>query len=318
MIDSRAASEAVIRHAVDLEDDYDDIAPTVTALAASGDISVVPQLRQALDRFLDEGNFYGRDLIAGVLAGIEGVAALPTLLRASAHDLGDDQDGLQAEIVELLHAHRAASRPIVLDCITGDTPELRHVGLWALGFMAEAQDIELLAATSIDSDPKVRSMAVGSIPDPATNDRAFDVLVTALRDLDEQVRVVAASSLSAAAGRADAVAPLVALADDQSARVRSTATYALGRIGSDEATPTLRRLLNDDRRVREEAVNALGSIGGSAAVDAPADTGCRGRPVPASSGRQSTPESRRLRSPRDAAADDAGARRRGRGSSSHD
>ena len=55
VIDSRGALEAVVRHAVELEDDYDDIAPTVTALAACGDTTVVPGLQEALDRFLDEG-----------------------------------------------------------------------------------------------------------------------------------------------------------------------------------------------------------------------------------------------------------------------
>ncbi|MFG1658289.1 hypothetical protein ACGFIY_17360 [Micromonospora chersina] len=58
MIDSRGALEAVVRHAVDLEDDYEDLAPLVTALATCGDTSLVPQLQEALDRFLDEKNFY--------------------------------------------------------------------------------------------------------------------------------------------------------------------------------------------------------------------------------------------------------------------
>ncbi|WP_406066428.1 HEAT repeat domain-containing protein [Micromonospora sp. NBC_00860] len=268
MIDSRGALEAVVRHAVELEDDYDDIAPTVTTLAASGDTTLVPRLREVLDRFLDEGNFYGRDLIAGVLAGIEGVAALPVLLRASARDLGDDQDSLQAEIIELLHADQATSRRVVRDFAMGDTPELRRVGLWALGFVVDAQDVELLAAAVTDADPEIRSMAVGSIPDPAGDDWAFGALVLALRDLDEQVRVSAASRLGFT-GRVDAVAPLVALAADPTPRVRSIVAYALGRLGSHEATPALQRLLQDpDRHVRENAAEALGSVGGSAAVDA--------------------------------------------------
>ncbi|WP_433262189.1 HEAT repeat domain-containing protein [Micromonospora vinacea] len=267
MIDSREALEAVVRHAVELEDDYDDIAPTVTTLAASGDTALVPRLREVLDRFLDEGNFYGRDLIAGVLAGIEGVAALPVLLLASARDLGDDQDSLQAEIIELLHADRAASRHVVFDFATGETPELRRVGLWALGFVVEAQDVELLATAVTDADPEIRSMAVGSIPDPAGDDWAFGALVLALRDLNEQVRVSAASRLGYT-GRVDAVAPLAALAADPTPRVRSMVAYALGRLGSHEATPALQRLLHDpDRHVRENAAEALGSVGGPAAVD---------------------------------------------------
>jgi HEAT repeat protein len=258
VIDSRGALEAVVRHAVELEGDYDDIAPTVAELAACGDITLVPRLLEVLDRFLNEENFYGRDLIAGILAGIQGVAALPALLRASAHDLGDDQDSLQSEITELLHADPAASRAVVLEFATSDRPELRCVALWALGFVAEAQDVELLTAAVGDADPKVRSAAIGSIPDLASDDRAFGALVLALHDLDEQVRVSAASSLGYT-GRVNAVAPLVALVADRAPRVRSMVAYALGRLGSHEATPALRGLLHDpDQHVRECAADALG------------------------------------------------------------
>jgi hypothetical protein len=86
------ALETVIHHATQVEDDYDDIAPTVTALAASGDTSLMPRLAEALTRFLDEANFYGGDLVAGILASVQGTAALPALLHAPARDLGDDQD----------------------------------------------------------------------------------------------------------------------------------------------------------------------------------------------------------------------------------
>ncbi|MEH0937637.1 HEAT repeat domain-containing protein [Micromonospora psammae] len=268
MIDSRAALAAVVRHAVELEDDYDDIAPTLSALAACGDSSLVPRLHEALEVFLDEENFYGRDLIASVLAGVQSVAALPVLLRAAARDLGDDQDSLQAEIIELLHADRAAGRRAVLECATGDRPELRRVGLWALGFVVEAGDVELLAATAADVDPEVRSRAIRAIPDPAGDHQAFRVLVGALRDLDEKVRVAAVSRLGHT-GRADAVASLVALSADPAPRVRSMVAYALGRLGHAEATPALLRLLHDpERQVRANAGEALGSVGGPAAVDA--------------------------------------------------
>jgi hypothetical protein len=46
VIDSRTALEAVVRHAVDLEDDYDDIAPVMEALRACGDVALVPRLRR--------------------------------------------------------------------------------------------------------------------------------------------------------------------------------------------------------------------------------------------------------------------------------
>ncbi|MEU1400359.1 HEAT repeat domain-containing protein [Micromonospora zamorensis] len=101
-----------------------------------------------------------------------------------------------------------------------------------------------------------RRHSVGSIPDPAGDDWAFGALVLALRDLNDQVRVSAASGLGYT-GRVDAVAPLVALAADLTPRVRSMVAYALGRLGSHEATPALQRLLHDpDRHVRENAAEA--------------------------------------------------------------
>ncbi|WP_125802097.1 hypothetical protein [Actinoplanes sp. ATCC 53533] len=63
----------MIDHASQPDDvDYDDIAPTVAALTSSGDVSLVPRPREALDRFLDEENFSGHDRIAGILAGGRG------------------------------------------------------------------------------------------------------------------------------------------------------------------------------------------------------------------------------------------------------
>jgi HEAT repeat protein len=270
VIDNSRSLEAVVRHAVGAEGDgdYEGIAPVVKALESSGDASLVPRLHQALDQFLDEGNFYGRDLMAAILAGIQGPAALPALLRASSRDLGDDQDSLQAEITDLLRTDQAAARAVVLDFVSSGTAELRRTGVWALGFIAGPEDVEALAAAATDADPRIRSLAIGSIPGIAQDDRAYRAVVLALRDLDQQVQLSAISRLGYS-GRAEAVGPLTALATDRTARVRSMVAYALGRLGSSEATPALLQLLRDpERQVFERAVEALGLVGGPDAVSA--------------------------------------------------
>jgi HEAT repeat protein len=151
--------------------------------------------------------------------------------------------------------------------IADESRELRRVGLWALGFVEEPGDVDILAAVATDPDPEIRSVAIGSIPDPARDDRAFHVIVRALHDFVEEVRVSAVSRLGYS-GRSDAVVP-VAAAGDVAPHVRTMAAYALGRLKRAEAVPTLLRLLDDpDRHVRERAVEALGVIGGPAAVDA--------------------------------------------------
>jgi len=264
VIDARVGLEAVIRHATDLDGDYDDIEPTLTALADSGDRTLVPLLEETLDRFLDDGNFYGRDLIAGVLAGIDGPSALPVLLRASARDLGDDQDGLSTEIIELLLADPAAGRATAREFLALDTPGLRRAGLWALGFMVEPADLDVLAPAMADPDPRIRSLVIGSVPLP----EGFDVLLGGLRDVDAEVRTSAVSRLGYS-GRTEAVAPLAGLGTDPAPRVRAMVAFALGRLADESAQAVLLRLAEDpDRHVRERAVQALGRVGAPATVDA--------------------------------------------------
>ena len=231
MLDNHGTLEAVLAHAEQVEADYDDIAASVTALADCGDTTLVPRLHAGLEQFLDQENVYGRDLMAAVLAGIQGVAALPVLLRASARSLGDDQDSLQSEITELMDEDRSSARPAVLELVTSEAIELRRVGIWALDFVLEPEDIELLVEAAIDSDPEVRSMAIDLIPAPAGNEQVFALLVLALRDPDAQVRASAVSRL-AHTGRADALAPLTTLITDPAPRVRSLVAYALERLGS--------------------------------------------------------------------------------------
>jgi HEAT repeat protein len=66
----------------------------------------------------------------------------------------------------------------------------------------------------------------------------------------------------------EAVAPVAALATDSAPRVRAMVAYALSRLNSAAATPTLLLLNDPQRHIRERAVEALGTIGGAAAVDA--------------------------------------------------
>ena len=132
---NREALEAVIRHASELEDDYDAIAPTMAELKVSGDTALVPRLVEALKQFLIEQNFYGRDLMAQIMAGIQGVTALPTLLHASARDLGDDQDSLQAEILDVMLLDPTTARTIANRFATAESPVLRGAGLRALNLL---------------------------------------------------------------------------------------------------------------------------------------------------------------------------------------
>jgi HEAT repeat protein len=276
VIDTRAALAELIQH-IDEFGDYDDIEATVDALRACGDRSLAPELTVALRRCLHERNFYGRDLIAAVLAGVQGADALPELLRASAVDLGDDQDSLDAEIVDLVKGDPVAARRAVLALAADPDPRLRRTGLGVLGLIAGPQDTDILLRAAADPDPEIRRTALGALPiggtgdggqTPAGRDRVFDALVTALRDADAHVRVTAVSQLGHQ-GRPEAAGHLAALVGDRADQVRQFAAIALGRIGGPATAPALLRLRTDRvRTVREAATEALGSAGGPQAVAA--------------------------------------------------
>lgn len=265
MIDNAALLESVIAHAAAEETDYDDIAATVDELTDSGDTGLLPRLHEALGQFLDEGNFYGRDLIAAVLAGVAGPVALPVLLLAADRDLGDDQDSLQAEIAGLLDADPVTARELVLALIADDAPERQRAGLLVLDQVAEAGDIDLLAGAASHADADIRLTAVEAVPDPGHDDRAFAVLAAAVHDPDDRVRSAAISRLGASR-RPEAVPALTALVGHEHPRTRARIAYALGRLGG---TPALLRLLrDDDAHVRDQARDALGTAGDPPAVAA--------------------------------------------------
>ncbi|WP_338674076.1 hypothetical protein V1460_14150 [Streptomyces sp. SCSIO 30461] len=118
----------------DLDADVDETIDLADEIAASGDAALLPRLEARLDRGVGERNSYARELLGGVIAAIGGVPALPVLLRASAVDLGDDQDGLAAEIVDLVHADPPAARALLEPLTKDDDPAVRDRAEWALRF----------------------------------------------------------------------------------------------------------------------------------------------------------------------------------------
>ncbi|MFD7611561.1 hypothetical protein [Streptomyces sp. NPDC059828] len=118
----------------DPEADVDQTIDLADEIAASGDTALLPRLEAELDRSVGARNSYARELLGGVIAGIGGVCALPVLLRASAVDLGDDQDGLATEIVDLVHMDPARARASLEPLTRDGDPAVRDRAEWALSF----------------------------------------------------------------------------------------------------------------------------------------------------------------------------------------
>ncbi|MFF5503905.1 hypothetical protein [Streptomyces roseolus] len=119
----------------DLDADVDATIDLADEIAASGDRTLLPRLESALDRAVAERNGYARELLGGVLAALGGPDTLPVLVRASAVDLGDDQDGLAAEIVDLVQADPKKAETVLRPLTDDDDLTVAHRADWALRFL---------------------------------------------------------------------------------------------------------------------------------------------------------------------------------------
>jgi HEAT repeat protein len=128
------------------------------------------------------------------------------------------------------------------------------------GFLRDAAAVSAARAGALDPDPRTRHIAIEVLGQLAGAD---DVLVAALGDTDDDVRLAAASALA----RRDNPA-LVAALDDPGAAVRATAAAAL--LDSEPgARATLDALMRShDAELRLVAVGGLALASGPAAAEA--------------------------------------------------
>ncbi|MFI8521050.1 hypothetical protein ACIGEZ_25005 [Streptomyces sp. NPDC085481] len=119
----------------DLEADVDETIDLADAIAATGDRDLLPRLEAELDRSVSERNAYARELLGGVIAALGGTDRLPVLVRASAVDLGDDQDGLAAEIVDLVQADPETAQRLLQPLTSDDDLSVANRADWALRFV---------------------------------------------------------------------------------------------------------------------------------------------------------------------------------------
>ncbi len=59
-----------------------------------------------------------------------GIDALEPLVRASARDLGDDQDGFQSTILDLVHGNFADAGPVLDSLLDDPDASVRRVATW--------------------------------------------------------------------------------------------------------------------------------------------------------------------------------------------
>ncbi|MEU3604608.1 hypothetical protein AB0E83_04000 [Streptomyces sp. NPDC035033] len=119
----------------DLDADVDATIDLADEIAAGGDRALLPRLESELDRAVAERNGYARELLGGVIAALGGPTTLPVLVRASAVDLGDDQDGLATEIVDLVQDDPKTAERVLRPLAEDDDLAVANRADWALRFL---------------------------------------------------------------------------------------------------------------------------------------------------------------------------------------
>jgi len=158
-------------------------------------------------------------------------------------------EGVAAEVVEEIEGSFNEEKVLNL--------EAKALGLYAAH--ATLDSFEKAKADLESSDWHTRLQAIQNL---STEDGAFPLLITALKDSNQQVRRLVAAALGAT-GRVEAVAQLSeVLLNDVSVGVRRTAGDALSDLGDVSAQLAMCRALSDPNKlVRWRAARFLADIG---------------------------------------------------------
>jgi HEAT repeat protein len=213
--------------------DMDRALQAIRTMAEQAVAADIPRLEHLVRHGED---FFVREAAATPLARLAGARALPLLFRAMdrGQEEDHDNDGLEATIIELLQTRPQDVAPVLLRLVRAARRKDRANAAWSLGYLPAEVAVEPLLEAVHDAAPQVRGGAVGSLASFAGDKRVLPVLLDALQDCDEGVRVVAASALGYC-GDARAVPALREALRDPCERVRFFAGHALQHLGDGAA-----------------------------------------------------------------------------------
>ncbi|NTX52472.1 HEAT repeat domain-containing protein [Myxococcus sp. CA039A] len=179
--------------------------------------------------------------------------------------LADADSAVQRQAMEALARLDVSETGALLGARFGSATESERLNMLDVAREQEAHTWLALARQGlVDAAPSVRAAAVAAmatVEDPS----ADRVLVEALQDVDEQVRLSAVEALTPRASLP--TTPLLPLLADVSPTVRMRTVHALLRRGTSDGCEQLVRLLDDPLPpLRELAILALGQLGCGAAT----------------------------------------------------
>ena len=160
---------------------------------------MIPEWLPALNQWLVEpGDGFVRLAAASVLAEATGLSCLPQLLEAMrcGEAEGDDNDGIEAIITELMTTSAAADCLPVIELLSqSDSADDRFDSAWLAGMVESDKAPRALFHLSKDSMSRVREMACTHLGAFPGDERVRDCLESCLLDPDDEVRIAASSSL---------------------------------------------------------------------------------------------------------------------------
>lgn len=230
----------------------------VWAVGLSGLSDAVPPLVRALE----DGEAGIRSNAAFMLGMVPDRRAVQPLIKA----LKDPDEEVASYAAEALGVigDQTALRPLQ-EYMASRRQDARRIGASALAGIGQQSAIVLLSLLR-NGDEEARIAAASALSELRSPSTA-NGLVAALDDESAGVRAAAADAL-AYVGRRDVLQVLGGVLSDPEAAVRSSAAYALGRLGNPKAADMLGGLLEDeDARVRLAAVSALAKVKGSRALE---------------------------------------------------
>jgi bilin biosynthesis protein len=199
-----------------------------------------------VDALLNHLNPVVRRAAGKTLTLIGDTSTVPSLLHAL---LNDEDTVVKGSAVGALARMGEASVPALLEILADPmrSESTKGHAAWALGFIgAEAAPFleDAIKSDSID----VRCAAVGAIAHLAQeqgDERAAQLLIDTLGDIDANVRSEAASALGKMA-YLPALPHLIIALRDPDGEVRRTAAVSLGKLGDRSAIPPLQVALTDE------------------------------------------------------------------------
>jgi bilin biosynthesis protein len=199
-----------------------------------------------VDALLHHPNPVVRRAAGKTLTLVGDTSTVPSLLHAL---LNDEDTVVKGSAVGALATMGEASVPALLEILADPVRSQSTKGhaAWALGFIGTAAAPFLEDAIKSES-LDVRCAAVGAIAHLAQeqgDERAAQLLITTLSDVDPNVRSEAASAIGKMA-YLPALSHLIIALGDPDSEVRRTAAVSLGKLGDRSAIPHLEALLDDE------------------------------------------------------------------------